>query len=264
MPKPAGWYPDPDGAEGVVRWWDGEAWTEELGTLSTDADGWTALDTPDGPKTLRAGARPGRALTWLREEWAALRAKPHTLKVIAAPAVVLVVALGAVFGLTVTDNGAVQPTATTVQGGGPVLPPACTRTGYSRAKFGGHPSSADRAAVLVLRAAADGSVVDPYTGDVHASIAGMDLDHVLPLAWAFDHGACNWPMQLRIMLATDPHNLVFTSASLNRSKGDQSPATWLPPVDPCGYWARFQELATFYRLTLDPPGADGYAKACEQ
>jgi hypothetical protein len=26
-PVPAGWYPDPD-SPGIVRWWDGEAWTE--------------------------------------------------------------------------------------------------------------------------------------------------------------------------------------------------------------------------------------------
>src|SRR3954470_8002136 len=26
-PKP-GWYPDPDGATGMVRWWDGAAWSD--------------------------------------------------------------------------------------------------------------------------------------------------------------------------------------------------------------------------------------------
>lgn len=27
-PVPAGWYPDPAGAPGIVRWWDGAVWTE--------------------------------------------------------------------------------------------------------------------------------------------------------------------------------------------------------------------------------------------
>jgi hypothetical protein len=27
-PAPAGWYPDPDGAPGLVRWWNGAAWSD--------------------------------------------------------------------------------------------------------------------------------------------------------------------------------------------------------------------------------------------
>jgi CRISPR/Cas system Type II protein with McrA/HNH and RuvC-like nuclease domain len=117
--------------------------------------------------------------------------------------------------------------------------------------------------LLVLRASpVDGSIVDPYSGRTYASIDGLDLDHVVPLGWAWDHGACRWPTQLRIMLATDVHNLVFTAASLNRSKSDQGPETWLPAVDPCGYWTRFQQLVDDYRLEHEPVGYDGHTKAC--
>jgi hypothetical protein len=264
--KPAGYYPDPDGAEGVVRWWDGTAWTEERGTLTTDRDGWTALDAPDGPKTLSAGARPGRALTWLREEWAALRAKPHTLKVIAAPAVVLVVALGAVFGLTVGgDGGTHVTTPTTVQGGGPVLtplPPACTRTGYSRGKFGNHPSTAVRAAVLYLTTnGVSGTMTDPYSG-LPLEAKDADIDHRVPLAWAWSHGACNWPTSLRILFATDAHNLVPTSLHLNRQKSDQGPDTWLPPLNACDYVSAFLRIVDSYHLTPDAAVDAVYPKAC--
>lgn len=160
-------------------------------------------------------------------------------------AAVAAVVFAAVVGATV----AYHPPRSTAPTADTTTSAACTRSGYSRAKFGNHPSSADRAAIVTLAAAPDGTIIDPYTGLSYPSTAGMDLDHIVPLGWAWDAGACRWPMQLRLMLAVDPHNLVFTAASLNRAKGDQGPDKWLPPTDPDGYRARFCRLAADYRLT---------------
>ncbi len=39
---PAGWYPDPDGAAGMVRWWTGESWSD----VTTPAGPGVAVRTP--------------------------------------------------------------------------------------------------------------------------------------------------------------------------------------------------------------------------
>ncbi|WP_336027758.1 DUF2510 domain-containing protein [Geodermatophilus sp. FMUSA9-8] len=39
---PAGWYPDPDGAPGMVRWWNGESWSD----VTTPAGPGVAVQTP--------------------------------------------------------------------------------------------------------------------------------------------------------------------------------------------------------------------------
>ena len=162
-------------------------------------------------------------------------------------------------------SGAVGPS--TIQTGGstrllPSVPGACTRSGYSRAKFGNHPSTADREAVRSIRKSpVDGSLLDPYTGKALA-FADADLDHVVPLGWAWDHGACGWSTQLRVMFATDVHNLELVAAKLNRAKGDSGPADWLPPTGACAYWQRFVQLVHDYRLQLDPETDAAHAKAC--
>lgn len=233
-----------------------------------DRGGWRRVEEHDRGASLRL------AVTKVFR-----RPREHPF-LIAVLALALVAAGASVGGIIVSARSS-APTTTSaprsvedaLNGAGPLktgagatlasaAPGACTRVGYSRAKFGNHPSSADRDAILLLQRGPTGLVRDPYTGKDHPDTKGMDLDHVVPLGWAWDHGACHWPTQLRIMLATDPHNLVFTDASLNRSKGDSGPASWRPPVDPCGYWTKFTQLATDYRLQLDPVGADGHKEAC--
>ncbi|HJX45517.1 MAG TPA: DUF2510 domain-containing protein, partial [Geodermatophilus sp.] len=39
---PAGWYPDLDGAAGMVRWWDGETWSD----VTTPAGPGVAVQAP--------------------------------------------------------------------------------------------------------------------------------------------------------------------------------------------------------------------------
>ncbi|WP_236079024.1 HNH endonuclease family protein [Marinobacter nauticus] len=47
--------------------------------------------------------------------------------------------------------------------------------------------------------------------------AEVDIDHVVPLNWAWGHGASSWPRQKREKFANDPVNLIPVEASLNRS-----------------------------------------------
>ncbi|GGT01368.1 hypothetical protein GCM10010270_86390 [Streptomyces violaceus] len=64
------------------------------------------------------------------------------------------------------------------------------------------------------------------------SASGLDIDHMVPLAEAWDSGASAWTAQRRERYANDPGqeaSLVAVTARSNRSKADQDPAQWLSP-----------------------------------
>jgi hypothetical protein len=77
-----------------------------------------------------------------------------------------------------------------------------------------------------------------YDGVSQTAAGDLDIDHVVPLAEAWDSGASAWSASRREAYANDlgdSHTLVGVTASLNRSKGDQDVAEWLPPINHCRY-----------------------------
>ena len=93
-----------------------------------------------------------------------------------------------------------------------------------------------------------GRWISPFTGKVILNAADIDIDHVVPLAWAWERGAGRWPSEKRERFANDPVNLLPVETSLNRSKGAQGPDEWLPPANQCGYVARFVRVVRLYDL----------------
>ncbi|WP_167345368.1 HNH endonuclease family protein [Streptomyces bikiniensis] len=73
-----------------------------------------------------------------------------------------------------------------------------------------------------------------YYDNVEVSEAGkLDIDHMVPLAEAWDSGASTWTPAKREAYANDQGaaaSLVAVTARTNRSKADQDPATWMPPT----------------------------------
>lgn len=57
----------------------------------------------------------------------------------------------------------------------------------------------------------------------------LQIDHIIPLNWACEHGADQWSAKKRRDFATDELLLAITHSSVNASKGDQGPVTWQPP-----------------------------------
>lgn len=62
-----------------------------------------------------------------------------------------------------------------------------------------------------------GRWISPFTGAVIQNGGEIDIDHVVPLKWAWDHGAKGWPQVKRERFANDLNNLWPVELSLNRS-----------------------------------------------
>ncbi|KUN29237.1 hypothetical protein AQJ23_00105 [Streptomyces antibioticus] len=146
------------------------------------------------------------------------------------------------------------------------------RTGYSRDKFR-HWIDADRDGcstrneVLIEEAVTaptvgancaltGGSWYSPYD-DVYFTVArSLDIDHLVPLAEAWDSGASAWTSKERQDYANDLDDaraLIAVSAASNRSKSDQDPATWQPPATGyrCTYATDWIAIKTRWQLAID-------------
>jgi hypothetical protein len=93
-----------------------------------------------------------------------------------------------------------------------------------------------------------GRWVSMFTGDVITSAKLLDIDHVVPLKWAWSHGADQWSGHKREQFANDPINLIAVESSLNRAKGAQGPDEWLPPKNECQYILRFERILVKYSI----------------
>jgi hypothetical protein len=102
--------------------------------------------------------------------------------------------------------------------------------------------------------AAHGRWNDPYTGRIFTESRDMDIDHMVPLAWAHEHGAHAWDAETRERFANDPVNLFAVKAGVNRSKGARGPLEWLPPNASfhCQYVTRFHRIVLTYKLNYAP------------
>ncbi|WP_228714087.1 HNH endonuclease family protein [Prauserella endophytica] len=100
-----------------------------------------------------------------------------------------------------------------------------------------------------------GQWISAYDGTTVTDPSELDIDHIVPLAEAARSGARHWTERERERYANDPAGLVAVTATSNRAKGDQDPATWLPDRDRCGYVARWVEVKHRYGLTADPAEA---------
>lgn len=112
-------------------------------------------------------------------------------------------------------------------------------------------------------AVATGTLVDPYTNATIAFVRGnqigasVQIDHIVPLALAWDLGARNWTDQQRLRFANDPANLLAVDGPTNQDKGDSEPAVWMPPNRAfwCQYAVQFAAVLRGYGLPVDAPSA---------
>lgn len=145
-----------------------------------------------------------------------------------------------------------------------------SRTGYSRDLFR-HWVDADgdgcdtRDEVLIAEAEEAPSVgascslsggrwYSYYDGVSQTSASALDIDHLVPLAEAWDSGAGSWSSATRQAYANDVgdrRTLVGVTSSVNRSKGDQDVAEWLPAQQQCRYLREWVAVKHRWRLSVD-------------
>jgi hypothetical protein len=96
------------------------------------------------------------------------------------------------------------------------------------------------------------SVYDGYSTD---NPSELDIDHVVPLSEAWVSGADRWDAATLEAFANDldSRELVAVTASTNRSKGDQDPASWQPSSrgDWCDYVTAWVTVKQKWGLTAD-------------
>ena len=87
---------------------------------------------------------------------------------------------------------------------------------------------------------------------MHLDARGLDVDHVVPLAYAWSRGADAWSEAAREASADDPANLIPTEARVNHSKDLRGPLAWLPPDESAhyDYVLRFTRVAQAHGLHL--------------
>jgi hypothetical protein len=81
----------------------------------------------------------------------------------------------------------------------------------------------------------------------------VDVDHTVPLSWAWRHGADKWTKQMKENYAnnyTDQYHLLPLSIKANRTKSDRGPDEWMPEVNRCLYINTFINIVNKNQLTL--------------
>ena len=103
--------------------------------------------------------------------------------------------------------------------------------------------------------ATSGSWYSQYDGVTTTDPSTFDIDHLVPLAEAWDSGASAWTTAQRQAFANDVTRpqLIAVSASSNRSKSDQDPAEWVPTRSAyvCTYVRAWVQVKYYYDLSVD-------------
>ena len=145
-----------------------------------------------------------------------------------------------------------------------------SRTGYSRDLFP-HWVDADGDGCSTRNEVLISEADDPVTVGSGCSLSGgrwfsyydrvswtdpgrIDIDHMVPLAEAWDSGAGSWTTAVRQSYANDlgdSRSLVGVTDSVNQAKGDQDPNEWMPTYDKCRYLREWVAVKHRWRLTVD-------------
>ncbi|MGW5367429.1 HNH endonuclease family protein [Streptomyces sp. NPDC004009] len=104
-------------------------------------------------------------------------------------------------------------------------------------------------------AATSGSWYSEYDGATWTAASDLDIDHLVPLAEAWDSGAGKWTTAQRQAFANDltRPQLIAVTDNVNQAKGDQDPATWMPSRTAyrCTYVRAWVQVKYYYNLSVD-------------
>ncbi|QNN51691.1 excalibur calcium-binding domain-containing protein [Nocardioides mesophilus] len=155
------------------------------------------------------------------------------------------------------------------------------RRGYDRSKFrlwvdanGDCQDSRDEVLAAESLVAVSGCDIQTgrwrsyYDGVTTTDSGSFDIDHLVPLAEAWDSGARRWNAATRQRYANDlrdSRTLVAVTASSNRSKSDRDVAEWMPGQGRCRYVREWVAVKVRWQLTVNRPEKRAlrrYASGC--
>ena len=102
-----------------------------------------------------------------------------------------------------------------------------------------------------------GTWIDGLDGKplIHVDASTVEIDHIIPVCFAWEHGADKWSYEERRAFYNDTRFLIVTRKSLNASKG-ASPAWEVSneQATNCEYVSLFQAGVELYELDLNDAG----------
>ena len=113
-----------------------------------------------------------------------------------------------------------------------------------------------RERVLADEQRPDGTWFSAYDNTAVSSAGNLDIDHLVPLAEAWESGGHAWSGDTWTRFANDlgdPRSLIAVSSGSNRSKGSRDPHDWWPPQDGyrCQYAADWIAVKARWNLSAD-------------
>ena len=93
-----------------------------------------------------------------------------------------------------------------------------------------------------------------FDGVTFTSASQVSIDHMVPLAEAWDSGASSWTAQRRQDFANDigdTRALNAVGISVNSSKSDSDVAQWLPALERCRYYSDWVAVKLRWGLSID-------------
>lgn len=93
---------------------------------------------------------------------------------------------------------------------------------------------------------------DPFSGQILTQSSDLDVDHIVPLKWANEHGGAFWSASKKEQFANDPINLLAVDDALNQAKGAKGPDQWMPPNHAfrCDYLQQWSKVLNKYQLQM--------------
>ena len=109
-----------------------------------------------------------------------------------------------------------------------------------------------------------------YNNASYTLPSDLDIDHMVPLAEAWDSGARSWTTSRRQAFANDlgdSRPLVAVKDTVNQAKGDKDPAEWMPSYTSarCRYIQEWVATKIRWRLTVntaEKTALTNFANAC--
>lgn len=107
---------------------------------------------------------------------------------------------------------------------------------------------------------------DPYTGGLIEANNSQEvqdkwqIDHVVPLKYASDHGGYRWGLDKKRSFAHDLDNLVATGPTPNKEKRDLGPSGWMPLINQYEYVSNFVHICYKYNVSISDEDRDAVVR----